>query len=196
MKENMRSKQKTATHQRLLEVAFAKMAENGPASTSTLMIAESAGVSHGTVFAHFPTRDLLLTEVINLFGQRVAGRIHTLAAEGVGLRSVLEAHLQGLKECEGFYTGLIRESHLLPPGAQDALVMIQSAISLHLSQAFERERKSNEDLVPFHFLFNLWVGLIHHYLLNAERFAPGESVIGRCGQELIANYLAIVSGKF
>jgi AcrR family transcriptional regulator len=147
-----------------------------------------------TVFAHFPTREELLNAVVSEIGARVTGRIHELANNGVGIRDVLQAHLKGLAEFELFYTRLVTESQLLPKSARNTLVMIQSAISLHLIQVAESEVVSGKIRpIAMHLLFNTWIGLIHYYLANQEWFAPGESVLPRYGEELLEYFLSFIS---
>lgn len=39
----------------------------------------------------------------------------------------------------------------------------------------------------------LWIGLVHHYLMNRDLFAPGESVIARRGRELLDHYMGLLA---
>ncbi|MDN5687647.1 MAG: TetR/AcrR family transcriptional regulator [Brachybacterium sp.] len=66
-----------------LAAADAVFAELGPAA-STEEVARRAGVSIGTVFRHFPTKDTLIEAV-------VMGRLTTLAAEAEQLRDATDA---------------------------------------------------------------------------------------------------------
>jgi AcrR family transcriptional regulator len=190
-----RQVQKDQTRKELIEVAFKRFAAEGLSKTRTSDIASVAGVSHGTVFAHFATRDDLLIAVIDEFGNRVAGRIHELTSGGgSSVREVLQAHLDGLMEVEPFYTRLVNEWTVLPSSAQSALITIQSAISIHLSQAAEREIAAGKIRnIPLHLLFNTWIGLIHYYLGNVDLFAPGESVLKRYGTELLEHYISLIT---
>jgi hypothetical protein len=47
--------------------------------------------------------------------------------------------------------------------------------------------------MPLHLLFNTWIGLIHHYLMNRELFAPGASVVERHGRELLDHFMYLIS---
>ncbi|MNC80717.1 hypothetical protein D3C75_1336170 [compost metagenome] len=47
--------------------------------------------------------------------------------------------------------------------------------------------------MPVHLLFNSWIGLLHHYLMNRDLFAPDESVLERYGKELLAHFMRMVS---
>ncbi|MFZ7103388.1 MAG: TetR/AcrR family transcriptional regulator [Peptococcaceae bacterium] len=194
--KTQRQVQKEQTRKHLMETAFRQFAEKGLTTTRTADIAKAAKVSHGTVFAHFPTQEALLNAVIEEFGVRVSRRLHELAAGHTGLREVLAAHLKGLREFEAFYTRLVIEGRLLPESARNAFIIIQSSISFHISQAAEREQQTGTIAVyPLHLLFNTWIGLLHYYLANNDLFAPGESVIERYGQELLEHFMSLMAVK-
>jgi AcrR family transcriptional regulator len=194
MSESKRREQKEQTRKQLIEVAFQQFAQNGLMATRTLDIAKAAGVAHGSVFVHFPTREALLITVIEEFGHRITQRIHELASGGGSVREVLEAHWNGLIEYEPFYTRLVTERQLLPKEVRHFLVMIQSAISLHLQQAAEAEMNAGTiRRFPLHLFFNTWMGLIHYYLANGDLFAPGESVLKRYGPELMDYFLDLTA---
>jgi AcrR family transcriptional regulator len=188
--------QKEQTRKQIIAAAFAEFAEKGFAATRTSDIANAANVSHGTVFVHFPTQEALLNAVIEEFGLRVSFRLHELASGNNSLRDILEAHIRGLTEYEQFYTKLVEERTLLPERARNTFILIQSTISFHLSQAAEREIGEGKIMnCPVHLLFNTWMGLIHYYIENSDLFAPGESVLKRCGKELTDHYMRLVSVK-
>ena len=190
----VRQQQKMQTRRRLIDIAFNEFSRNGVATTRTVDIAHGAGVAHGTVFVHFPTREELIIEVIGEFGIKVAERMHELAKAGKGVRAVLEAHLKGLEEYEDFYAHLISELNELPREAHTALIGIQSAISFHLFEAAHKGMSLGIiKSMPAHFLFNTWVGLLHHYLQNRELFAPNGSVIKNKGPELLDHFMNLIS---
>ena len=195
MSESQRYKQKQHTRKVIIETAIDQLAQAGLTIARTADIAKAAGVSHGTIFAHFPTRETLLIAVIDEFGQRVSQRLHELA-NGDNVRNILQAHLQGLMEFEPFYTRLVIERRLLPESAQNTWILIQSSISYHLSQVAEREiRAGTLHPLPVHLLFNTWIGLIHYYLTNSDLFAPNESVLRRYGHELLEHYLSLITAN-
>jgi AcrR family transcriptional regulator len=189
-----RKQQKERTRQRLLDAARSLFAQQGITATRTLDVARAAGVAHGTVFTHFPTREELVEVVVGEFAAAVAMRIHTIVDQGAGLREVLVAHLDGLGEDEALYARMVMEGPLLPRPARVTLTGIQSVISFHLFAAAERELADGR-IRPMaqHLLFNTWLGLVHHYVCNRDQFAPGGSVLDRCGPELIDHYLGLLA---
>ena len=188
-----RTEKKQQTRVLLIETALDLMAERGITATRTIDVAEQAGVAHGTVFVHFPTREDLIAAVVGAHAGEIAGRLHELAGEGVTVRGVLAAHLAGLGEHEAFYARLVMEGPLLPPYARATLLGIQSAISDHLARAAKREMAAGRiRQMPVHLLFNTWLGLVHHYVGNRELFAPGRSVVERWGPTLLDHYLGLL----
>jgi len=188
-----RSERKLQTRQLLIDAAIDLMSERGIIATRTIDVAEQAGVAHGTVFVHFPTRDDLIAAVVGVHAGLIAGRLHELADGGVTVRDVLAAHLEGLREHEAFHARLVMEGPLLPPYARATLVGIQSAISGHLAEVAEQGMAGGDvRRMPVHLLFNTWLGLVHHYLVNRELFAPGESVVERWGPTLLDHYMGLL----
>ena len=195
MGKTNRQLQKELTKELLIKTAYELFSEKGIMSTRMADIARAAGVSHGTLFVHFASQEALITEVIELYGNKVACRTHELADSCGSLDEVLTAHLCGIAEFEGFYTQLVIENRLLPEAARSAWISIQSAVSLHFSQAIARgEQKRIPEGIPPYLLFNLWIGLVHYYLANGDLFAPGGSVIARHGDNLKQNYEKLLFG--
>lgn len=194
MTKSQRQQQKENTRQLIIDMALNLFAKNGLTAARTSDIASAAKVSHGTVFAHFPTREILLDAVVEEFGMRITNRLHELVSENCGLSEVLEAHVKGISEYEGFYTRLVSEGRLLNENSRNSLIMIQSAISFHISQVTEREIKAGKiRSMSIALLYNTWVGLVHHYLINSDLFAPEGPVLERYGKQLIEHYINLIT---
>ncbi|QHI71645.1 TetR/AcrR family transcriptional regulator [Aminipila terrae] len=189
-----RDEQKAKTRQIIIHAAFEQFSKGGLINTPTASVAKAAGVSHGTIFAHFPTREDLLDAVIEEFGIRVSERMHELAQGACGMREILQVHLKGISEYENFYIRLISETPLLHEDTKNTLIMIQSAVSFHLTQVAEREMEKHIiKRMPLNLMFNTWLGLIHYYLANRDLFAPEGSVISRYGEEWVQHFMNLIS---
>ncbi|WP_425806795.1 TetR/AcrR family transcriptional regulator [Desulfitobacterium sp. Sab5] len=196
MKKTARELQKEQTKALLLKTAYNVFSEKGIMNTRVSDIAQAAGVSHGTIFVHFRSQEAMIEEVVAVYGQKIALRTHTLAQSCGHLSELLRAHLHGIMEFEPFYTRLVIENRLLPTGAKDSIIAIQSAISFHFSQAVQRELKSSQsDGIPSYLLFNMWMGLVHYYLANGDLFAPEGHVIRRYGGTLIQSFMKLLTAK-
>jgi AcrR family transcriptional regulator len=65
----------------------------------------------------------------------------------------------------------------------------EEAVSHHI---LERADPNHMKDVPVHILFNTWIGLVHHYLMNRELFAPKGGVLKKHGRALVEHYLKLV----
>lgn len=180
-----RTEQKELTRSHLLNMAYGEFAKKGFLAAKTLDIATAAGVSHGTLFLHFPTKDELLLKSIEEFGLKLGTKLQQLTSKKVTVRNILAAHLEAIKEYESFYTHLVIEGPLLPPAIRNRVFMIQSGIAHHLEQNMPKSRNSP----PIHFVLNCWIGLIHYYLTNRDLFAPKKSVITVCSKDLLNHFI-------
>ena len=92
-----RQTQSVMTRERLLEAATRLFAERGYGKSSVKNIAEAAGISQGSVFWHFESKQRLLFEVVDRafarWEQEVLEPLLRKDAEPDGLRAVVDAHL-------------------------------------------------------------------------------------------------------
>jgi AcrR family transcriptional regulator len=191
-KSSKRELQKQETRETIMETALRLYATTG-FSTPTSVIAREAGVSHGSVFAHFSTREDLQRAVVRQFSLEVAERLHEIAVSGGSIEDILFAHIDVLEEYEPFYRNLISEMPHLPEGTRTAVFALQSILSQHFSFAVERgKREKTIKDVPLHVFFNTWIALLHYYLQNAELFAPEGAVLKRYRDELVSDYMMLV----
>ena len=185
---NRRTLDKTATRGNIISAARKLVGEHGFAAVTTAEIARAAGLSHGAIFVHFPTREALIDALVEDFAARTGARLHTLASRGKGLKQLLAAHLAAIREDEAFYTALVRERTLLPREAQNTFIAFQSALS-HL---FEERLACTAHPRDHALYFNTWIALIHYYLGQRDLFAKkGESIVERHGKQLLRHFLNI-----
>ncbi|MGH7864368.1 MAG: TetR/AcrR family transcriptional regulator [Candidatus Binataceae bacterium] len=193
MQAATRQEQKVATRDRLVNAAMVLFARKGIVQTTTADIARSIRMSHGGVFVHFARRDDLVSAVIDEFGRRLAMEFRHALERNLGLKAVLQAHLRVLAEFEPFYARLVTEASLLPPKVRSTLLMLHAAVSQRLFLALERERKAGRARkIERPMLFNTWIGLVHHYLVNRDVFASGDSVIAERGDTLVQHFMTLV----
>lgn len=185
-----RKEQKERTREHLLQTAYQEFAKRGILATKTLDIAQAAGVSHGTLFVHFATRDALLLQVIEDFGLTMGKRLQQLAEQKQGIKATLEAHLAMIQDYEPFYAQLVIEGPLLPSLARYKIFLIQSGIADYLEKGAKLDiAKGIVRRVPLHLMLNTWMGLLHYYLANRDLFAPQQSVLAVRGAELIDHFM-------
>ena len=188
----IRQIRKEATREKIVRTAMRVYSRQG-FFASTSDIAKEAGIAHGSIFVHFPTRDELQMFTLNRFAEELGEKLHDLSLAGEGLREFLHAHIGILTEYEAFYTRLISELPSLPDEARQTLISIHSVASHHFMEVIEKAVQTSEIKdIPIHMLFNAWIAFVHYYLQNKDLFAPEGSVLVRYGDALIDAYLALV----
>ena len=187
-----RELQKERTRKRIIAAAMKVYSECG-FSTPTAAIAAEARIAHGSIFVHFPTVESLLICLLEFFERDMSNELHSLVESGGDIEKLLDMHINVLMQHEDFYKRLIKEAVYLPEEARNTLIAIQSTVSIHFMQALEHKMSAGEiKAIPFHMLFNTWLGLVHYYLLNSALFAPGDSVLKRYKNTLIDCFIALI----
>jgi AcrR family transcriptional regulator len=193
MPQASRKEQKHATQRRLVEVGLDFFAARGFANSATADFAKAAGVSHGAVFLHFPTREALVLRVLDAFGDRLSAALREAMRGEASFEGALRAHLAVLRDYEPFYARLVQEGPLLPLKARSLLFILNASVSHRLKLAAEADAATGamRKIAP-HLLFNTWLALLHYYIANRDVFAPGQSVLAAKGDELVAHFLSLV----
>ena len=192
-KPRTRARQRENTRRQLIEAGLRVVADRGFAGATTAAIAKATGKAHGTVFVHFPTRDALVTELVEEIGRAISQRLAEVPTDAPGVSEVVDAHLSALAEHEELYACLLREAAALPLVARARLFALQAGIAWRLGQAHARDlaRGAARAMDPIA-LGNTWIALTNHYLMNRDLFTPGASVIAARGPELKATFLEIL----
>lgn len=188
-----RSAQKVRTRERILAAAVDLCGRRGFAATRTADVARVAGVSHGSVFVHYSSRNELLAAVAGSMTREITDSIHALQEKGESLETVLAGHLSCLSDHEERLHWLLREAPALPPEVRVAWVGLLSAVAHHIAPSARRDMRAGRVReMPEHLLLNTWNGLLHHYILHRDLFAPRRSVLRVHGDALLTHFMNLV----
>lgn len=188
-----RKQQKESTRKSLIETAHSLFSSRGIGLTATADIAKKIKVSHGTVFTHFPTREDLITSVVDAFGASLQEAFEKAFHNEMGLREILSAHLDVLSEFEDFYFRLITEIPQLPSSVRSQVYMLNSNISYRMHEATaELMKKGKLRKIDRHLLFNTWIALVQYYVMNRELLGSRKSILAEKKDELLKHFLNLV----
>src|SRR5271154_1638869 len=125
--ETIRTQQRVQTRQEILRAARRVFEARGFVGARTQDVAEAAGVSHGSVFAHFGSRDALIAAVVDeaILDAEAITRRRLKSASAI--EDVLSGHLEGLARYEDIYARIIAERPFLPKTVQARMTEINSA---------------------------------------------------------------------
>lgn len=191
---SQRAVKKEETRRRIVEVARRQYVARGSGALRTAEVAKQAGLSHGAVFVHFPTREDLVRAVISEIGRGLGDQLYALGRSGATLGELLRAHVKSLAASEDEYRRLLIEEPTLTGDERLPFIGVQSAISAHITEVAAREMKAGRMReMPLYLLFNTWIGLLHHYVLHPQLFAPTGSVLEAHGEELVTHFMSLVT---
>jgi AcrR family transcriptional regulator len=188
-----RSRQRQATRHELLQAGLRVVASTGFAAATTAAIARETGKAHGTVFLHFRTREALVAELVAEVGREMSAALAAADIGSPGIDDVLRAHLRALSGNEALYARLLGEASTLPAAARAHVFALQSGVASRLRAAWQRERDRGlvRDVDPV-FMANTWLGLVNHYLVHRDLFAPDGQVLARYGDALRVQFLQLL----
>jgi TetR/AcrR family transcriptional regulator, transcriptional repressor for nem operon len=95
-KHNARAPAKEASHERIVSTAARAIRRSGFDGTGVADIMQEAGLTHGAFYAHFPSREAMLTEAVNQAcaeSAAAASGVVANAPAGEALASMLRAYL-------------------------------------------------------------------------------------------------------
>lgn len=186
-----REEQRVQTRQRLFDAALQAYEQKGFLNTSIDDVTQGAGVSHGNFFVHYARREDLIIKAIEEIGKTMYERFLELAGGERCLGDLLGVHLDVVREYESIYFYLVAEGPFLPEQARNAVFILQNGIGHWMRKSVEGRGLT----IPFHSLFNLWMGNLHYYLLNRDVFSPGKSVIDKYRDEFIQTFQVFERSK-
>ncbi|MFZ1862990.1 MAG: helix-turn-helix domain-containing protein [Polyangiales bacterium] len=91
-----RSRRAAKTRWKLLDASAELLAERGYSRLSTAAVAERAGVAHGTLFKHFPTKSALMAATTELVLEDVIGQFLEMAREFAGQPEPIDQALRAV----------------------------------------------------------------------------------------------------
>jgi AcrR family transcriptional regulator len=193
MEKMTRKEQKERTRAGLVQEALSLFAKNGIGATTTAHVAQALDVSHGTVFIHFPTREELITAVVDRFGEALSAELGQCLSDEMSLRELLKAHLHVLSKYEDFYLRLISESQTLPPGVRSLVYAMNASISYRLHRAAQKLMKEGEiKKMDQASLFTTWMSLLHYHIMNRDLLSDKTPILEHEGGEILKLFLTLI----
>ncbi len=189
-----RTTAKQATRERILAAARRRFEDQGFTGTSSQDVAEAAGVSHGAVFVHFGTRQVLIEAATDLVLGPAETELRTRLAGARDLRALLETHLDALAPHEAFHARLAGERAVLPGAVRERLEAFEASVASQLGgAAIALGAGALRKGVSPPFSLNAWMALVAYYLAHRERLTPRGHVLAQRRTELVEGFLCLVA---
>jgi len=190
---NKRQTQKQFTREKIIVAAKQIFIEKGIINTATSQIAEVAGIAHGTLFLHFPNKDSLVIELLDVELAKFSNNLKQLILETTDVKTISDQYLNLIQEEEGFFSSLARELPNYKDELRRKILFRESLIREHFHQVIEKGIEQNiytEVDIPstLTFLF----GTINYYLSLKTSFVQGGSVIEKFHDRIIEIFMKLL----
>jgi AcrR family transcriptional regulator len=177
---NRRERQRLETRERLFEIALAEFRAVGFAAALIDRIAEKAGVSRGTFYFHFPTKDHVLLELQQRGEREIMARIEAMGPRPDDVRVYLERLYRLISESMEADAAVRREvmaMYVRRSHARRALASEPLMVDLvdYLADAAERGAVRSD--IPCEALAaNFFANLFSHFLAESNPRKRDEDV--------------------
>ncbi|MDA3813095.1 MAG: TetR/AcrR family transcriptional regulator [Candidatus Cloacimonetes bacterium] len=190
---NKRQAQKQITREKIITAAKQIFIEKGIINTATAQIAELAGIAHGTLFLHFPNKDALVIELLDVELIKFSDNIKQLILETSDIDKILDQYLNLIQAEEGFFSSLARELPNYKDELRRKILFRESLMREHFHQVIEKGIEQNiytQIDIPsaLTFLF----GTINYYLSLKSSFVHQGSVIEKFHEQIIDIFMKIL----
>lgn len=193
--KNKRQISKELTHKKIIRAAKVLIVKKGVINLPTSEIAKKAGVSHGSIFAHFSNRDTLILEVFRMELIRIAKELYRITDVNFDLRTILEIFFDYLHVEEDFFVVIAKEFPQFEKKLQRNIIVTESIIRKIFYNAIEKgisegRYKKIDITMSISFLF----ATINYYLSRREFFITGKKGVLKAKKiQIINTFYSIIN---
>jgi len=193
--KNKRQISKEQTFTKIIEVAKNLIIKHGIINFNTIDLAREANIAHGTVFAHFGTKEALISEIIGSELKRIAANLKLFPENTTsGILPLLENYFDLMAQDEDFFVVIAREFTFLNVELQHSIISTEIIIRNILYQNIEKGLKSgiykNIDITM---ALSFLMGTVNFYLGRKEYFVSnGNKILIEKKHHLINTFLEIL----
>lgn len=143
-----------------------RLAWDGFASLRTAAVASAAGVSHGAVFVHYPSRDDLVASVADAVAEDITRALTDApVAYHVDLADGLRHHLNVITEHAAEYRSLMMEAMTATGAVRQVWTALQREIVDYLTAVITAAQ--SEVAIDVDAARETWMALVHHALIRS-----------------------------
>ncbi len=190
MTDNLsRLEKKEQTRRKIIDSATEIISAEGVNESFIKQAGKAAGVAHGSIFAHFGSREMLISAVLESYILK-ASNFFPSDNSSIPLETAIESHLRMIGYNEGLYVNLIVRKSLLPEKAKLQALQFEMKISSMIIDCLKSVSPNSDPIIAS----NMWIGLIYRYLENKELYSPNQEVITRFGDVLKQFFISQITG--
>lgn len=172
--KNKRQITKQQTFNEIIKVTTNAIIEQGIINLKTLDIAKKAGIAHGTLFAHFETKEALIVKVCQNELLSIAKELKKITEQHIDIISLLENYINLVAENEDFYVVIAKEFPFLDDSIQQSILANENIIKYILYTKIEQGNKSKQfSVTDITTTVSYFFASINYYLSRKEYLVTG-----------------------
>jgi AcrR family transcriptional regulator len=184
---NKRKEQKLQTRKQILKTAKQIFSESGFLNTATSQISTNTGIAHGTLFLHFPNKESLIIEVLDIELSLISGEIQKLLKKSYDFEQLLSEYLELIIRQENLFSVLAKELPFYTDELRRKILFRESVIRSNFRKALLNDIE--EGIVKFcdvNAVVTSVFGTIHYYLSLKNIFVKEGSVISKFKDSILS----------
>ena len=194
--KNKRQISKKNTLQKIESTAKKVYIKKGVSNTSTMDIAREAKIAHGTIFAHFSTKNDLVIHVFKKELTYIAKQLKDYSYDShIRCRELVHNYLNLIVENEDLFITIAKEFPFYPEEVKREIIATESIVRILIYNKIETGIKNgifkDTDITTcLSFLF----GTLNYYLSRKEMFAKDyESIIQKKKNSIIKTFFDLLT---
>lgn len=176
--KNKRQIAKQKTFDRIIQSAKKLIEEKGILHLTTIEIANSAQVAHGTLFAHFETKETLVAKVSQIELIRIAKKLKSIAERKTKIDVLIDNYLSLVAENEKFYAVIAKEFPFLDEKIQQSVLANETIIKNILYKKIEEGNSAGQfGVIDITMTVAFFFASINYYLSRKEYYISGKGAL-------------------
>jgi AcrR family transcriptional regulator len=184
--KNIREISKENTRRLILSKTREIIVLQGIINTSTKQISDRCKIAHGTIFAHFKNREVLIGTVVKTELIRIAEKLYQLAEENNPFDKLLEEYLNLVAQEEDLLLVIHKEFAFFSDYLKNEIITTETIVKKFFYDALSKDIEAGW-MKPLNvsMLISCLFGTISYYLMRKEYCVSSGSVILQKKQEII-----------
>lgn len=192
--KNNREIAKYQTFNKIITSAKEVIIKKGIINLKTLDVAKKANIAHGTLFSHFQTKDVLVSEICQTELKNIAVRLKEITRnQQINIASLLEKYLSLVAENEAFYIIIAKEFPFLSKPIQESIISNEVIIRNILYQKIEN---GNYNVANITMTISFFFATVNYYLSRKEYFESGKGgLMNEKKNDIISTFLKLLTKR-
>ncbi len=192
--KNKRQIAKQQTFDKIVKTSKELIIEQGIINLKTLDVAKKAGIAHGTLFAHFETKEILISNICQNELLKIARKLKSITENQTDIIPLLESYLSLIADNENFYVIIAKEFPFFDSSIQQSILANETIIKNILYRKIEAGNETGQFSVKdITMSVSFFFASINYYLSRKEYFVNGKGkLMNQKKEQIIDTFMRLL----